>query len=164
MSLHISFPAYQYGQAYLGTFKIRSNKNQVIVKLLISSDKVISFKYIDKNNDNVRRNIEVPVSRLGTYAVKINYDALRNGLISWGRSSGALADNAFPIIFTFKRNYGIYGILTNRSVAVLSGISVSESKNNYLLIIRTPLCHYMDSQQGSCWLFSFIIIDEYIKK
>jgi len=161
MSFHISFPAYQYGQAYLGTFKIEPDQNQVIVKLLISSDKVVSFEYIDKNN--VRRNIEVPVSRLGTYAVRINYDALRNGLISWGRSSGALADNAFPIIFMFKRNYGIYGILTNRSVAVLSGISVSESKNNYLLIIRTPLCHYMDSQQAPCWLFSFIIIDEYIK-
>jgi len=163
MSFRISFPAYQYGQAYLGTFKIESNKNQVIVKLLISSDKVVSFEYIDKNN--VRRNIEVPVSRLGTYAVRINYDALRNGLISWGRGSGALADNAFPIIFTFKRNYGTYGILTNRSVAVLSGISVSESesKNNYLLIIRTPSCHYMDSQQTPCWLFSFVIIDEHIK-
>jgi hypothetical protein len=177
MSFHISFPAYQYEQAYLGTFKIESNKNQVIVKLLISSDKVVSFKFIDKNDV---RNIEVPVSHLGTYAVMINYNALRNGLISWGRSSGALADNAFPIIFTFKKNYGTYGILAEdetdkkerKSVAVLSGISVSEGesknkkvKNNhyYLLIIRSPSCYYVDSQQGSCLLFSFIIIDEYIK-
>jgi|GEM_PF-1730995 hypothetical protein len=182
MSPHISFPAFHYEWAYLGALKIEINNN--IVKLSITSNRTALFRYVIGNNTE---EINVPVSHLGTYAVRINYNAIRNELIKWGRENKALGDDTYPILFTFNKDYGTYGTSENR-VAVLNGIAVSpegsNAEGNYLLIIRSPssqrtengwetvtTCmnngrrntYYRKNNENRCWLFSFIIINEDIK-
>jgi len=182
MNLHISFPAFRYEWVYLGALKIEINNN--IVRLSITSNRTALFRYVIGNNSE---EIYVPVSHLGTYAVRINYNAIRNELIKWGRENKALGDGTYPILFTFNKDYGTYGT-SESGVAVLSGIAVSpegsNAESNYLLVIRSPssqrtengwesitTCmnngrrntYYGRNNGNRCWLFSFIIINEDIK-
>jgi hypothetical protein len=90
MSLDISFPAFHYGEAYLGTLVISRKANGVKhgVKLSIKSSKVATFKGVISTDGTEKglEVLEVPISSLGTYATKIRYDALRNALAKWSRS------------------------------------------------------------------------------
>jgi len=194
MSLDISFPAFHYGKAYLGTLIISKKANGV--KLSIKSSEVVTFKVIF--SDNREKDLEVPISSLGTYAVRINYDALRDALAKWSRSHNSENSEGknrsgidiYPILFTFNKDYGTVGI-GDVNVAVLSGVTTcvegeclkerSEAENTYLLIIRSrskvktgarwqPITtcsdkreHGNEEEGGNCRLFSFIIIDKYIK-
>ena len=194
MSLDISFPAFHYGKAYLGTLIISKKANGV--KLSIKSSEVVTFKVIF--SDDREKDLEVPISSLGTYAVRINYDALRGALAKWSRSHNSENSEGknrsgidiYPILFTFNKDYGTVGI-GDVNVAVLSGVTTcvegeclkerSEAENTYLLIIRSrskvktgarwqPITtcsdkreHGNEEEGGNCRLFSFIIIDKYIK-
>jgi len=201
MSLDISFPAFHYGEAYLGTLVISRKANGVKhgVKLSIKSSKVATFKGVISTDGTEKgfEVLEVPISSLGTYAAKIRYDALRNALAKWSRSHNS--DNlegenrsgieVYPILFTFNKSYGTVGMKKDINVAVLSGVTTcvedeclkerSKAENTYLLIIRSPSrrkteagwrvitkCndkHDNEEREKECWLFSFIIIDKYIK-
>jgi hypothetical protein len=194
MSLDISFPAFHYGKAYLGTLIISKKANGV--KLSIKSSEVVTFKVIF--SDDREKDLEVPISSLGTYAVRINYDALRDALAKWSRSHSSENSEGksrsgieiYPILFTFNKDYGTVGI-GDVNVAVLSGVTTcvegeclkerSEAENTYLLIIRSrskvktgarwqPITtcsdkreHGNEEEGENCRLFSFIIIDKYIK-
>jgi hypothetical protein len=196
MSLDISFPAFHYGKTYLGTLIISKNKKANGVKLSIKSSEVVTFKVIF--SDDREKDLEVPISSLGTYAVRINYDALRDALAKWSRSHSSENSEGknrsgfdiYPILFTFNKDYGTVGI-GDVNVAVLSGVTTcvegeclkerSEAENTYLLIIRSrskvktgarwrPITTCSDKREhgneekgGNCRLFSFIIIDKYIK-
>jgi len=196
MSLDISFPAFHYGEAYLGTLVISRGANGV--KLSIKSSEIATFKGVISTDGTEKgfEVLEVPISSLGTYAVKISYDALRNALAKWSRSHNSenlKGDNRsgieiYPILFTFNRNYGTIG-KKGTNVAVLSGVTTcvedecfkerSKAENAHLLIIRSPsrgktegrwqvrtTCsgkHDNEEREKECWLFSFIIIDKYIK-
>jgi len=151
MSLDISFPAFHYGNAYLGTLVISKRANSV--KLSIKSSKVVTFKGVISSDDR-EKGLEVPISSLGTYAARIRYDALRNALAKWSRSSNSESSggenhsgiDTYPILFTFNKNYGTVG-MRDVNAAVLSGVTTcveddclkerSEAKNTYLLIIRS---------------------------
>jgi len=201
MSLDISFPAFHYGEAYLGTLVISRKANGVKhgVKLSIKSSKVATFKGVISTDGTEKgfEVLEVPISSLGTYAVKIRYDALRNALAKWSRSHNSdslKGENrsgieVYPILFTFNKSYGTVGMKKDINVAVLSGVTTcvedeclkerSKAENTYLLIIRSPsrrkteagwrvitTCsdkHDNEEREKECWLFSFIIIDKYIK-
>ncbi len=194
MSLDISFPAFHYGKAYLGTLIISKKANGV--KLSIKSSEVVTFKVLF--SDDREKDLEVPISSLGTYTVRINYDALRDALAKWSRSHNSENSEGknrsgidiYPILFTFNKDYGTVGI-GDVNVAVLSGVTTcvegeclkerSEAENTYLLIIRSmskvktgarwqaiTTCsdkreHGNEEKGGNCRLFSFIIIDKYIK-
>jgi len=195
MSLDISFPAFHYGKAYLGTLVISREANNV--KLSVKSSEVATFKGVI-SSDDTEKDLEVPISSLGTYAVRIRYDALRDALAKWSRNNSSESSEGenrsgvdiYPILFTFNKNYGTVG-MRDVNVAVLSGVATcvkddclkerSEAENTYLLIIRSPsrlkteagwqvrtACsdkrkHYNEEKGDPCWLFSFIIIDKYIK-
>jgi hypothetical protein len=89
MSLDLSFPAFHYGKAYLGTLVIsrRANDVKLNVELSIKSSEIATFKVI--SSDGREKDLEVPISSLGTYAVKIRYDALRDALAKWSRSNNS---------------------------------------------------------------------------
>jgi len=197
MSLDISFPAFHYGKAYLGTLIISKSKKANGVKLSIKSSEVVTFKVVF--SDYREKDLELPISSLGTYAVRINYDALRAALAKWSRSHNSESSEGknrsgidiYPILFTFNKDYGTVGIGGDVNVAVLSGVTTcvegeclkerSEAENTYLLIIRSrskvktgarwrPITTCSDKREhgneekgGNCRLFSFIIIDKYIK-
>jgi len=159
MGLSISFPAFHYEKAYLGTLVISKEANGV--KLYIKSDEVATFKVIF--GDGTEKGLEVPISSLGTYAVKTRYDALRDALAKWSRShnsENSKGENtsdidSYPTLFTFNENYGTPVSMRRDvkvrdiiKVAVLSGVAAcvkddylkgrSEAENMYLLIIRSP--------------------------
>jgi len=151
MGLSISFPAFHYEKAYLGTLVISKEANGV--KLYIKSDEVATFKVIFGNG--IEKDLEAPISSLGTYAVRIRYDALRAALAKWSRSHNSENSegentsgiDSYPILFTFNENYGT-PVGMNVNIAVLSGVAAcveddclngrSEAENTYLLIIRPP--------------------------
>ena len=158
MDLSISFPAFHYKKAYLGTLVISKEANGV--KLYIKSDEVATFKVIF--GDGTEKGLEVPISSLGTYAVKTRYGALRDALAKWSRnrnSENSKGENtsgidSYPILFTFNENYGTPVSMRRDvkvrdiiKVAVLSGVAAcvkddylkgrSEAENTYLLIIRS---------------------------
>jgi hypothetical protein len=151
MGLSISFPAFHYEKVYLGTLVISKEANHV--KLSIKSDEVVTFKVIF--GDGTEKDLEAPISSLGTYAVRIRYDALRAALAKWSRSHNSENSegentsgiDSYPILFTFNENYGT-PVGMNVNIAVLSGVAAcvedyclnrrSEAENTYLLIIRPP--------------------------
>ena len=191
MSLDILFSAFHYGNAFLGTLVISGRANGV--KLSIKSSEVATFKGVIFS-DGTEKDLEVPISSLGTYAVRIRYDALRDALAKWSRSHNSENSEGenrsgihiYPILFTFNKNYGTVSMKRSaNNVAVLSGVTTcvednclkerSEAENTYLLIIRSPSRHKTEAgwqvitkckhgnEEKDCWLFSFIIIDKYIK-
>jgi len=191
MSLDILFSAFHYGNAFLGTLVISGRANGV--KLSIKSSEVATFKGVIFS-DGTEKDLEVPISSLGTYAVRIRYDALRDALAKWSRSHNSENSEGenrsgidiYPILFTFNKNYGTVSMRRGaNNVAVLSGVTTcveddclkerSEAENTYLLIIRSPSRHKTEAgwqvitkckhgnEEEDCWLFSFIIIDKYIK-
>jgi len=193
MGLEFSFPAFYYEKAFLGTLVV--SKEASNVKLFIKGSEVAAFKVVSGDGE---KDLEVPISSLGTYAVRISYDALRNALATWSRSNNSENSEGenhsgvdiYPILFTFNKNYGTVG-MRDINAAVLSGVTTcvkdyclkerSEAENTYLLIIRSPsklkteagwqdrtrcrdkFKHGNEEKGDPCWLFSFIIIDKYIK-
>jgi len=193
MGLEFSFPAFYYEKAFLGTLVV--SKEASNVKLFIKGSEVAAFKVVSGDGE---KDLEVPISSLGTYAVRIRYDALRNALATWSRSNNSENSEGknrsgvdiYPILFTFNKNYGTVG-MRDINAAVLSGVTTcikddclkerSEAENTYLLIIRSPsklkteagwqdrtrcrdkFKHGNEEKGDPCWLFSFIIIDKYIK-
>ena len=196
MGLEFSFPAFHYEKAFLGTLVI--SKEASSVKLYIKGGEVAAFKDVSGDGAEKEKDLEVPISSLGTYAARIRYDALRNALATWSRNNNSenlegknrSGVDIYPILFTFNRNYGTVG-MRDINAAVLSGVTTcikddclkerSEAENTYLLIIRSPsklkteagwqdrtrcrdkFKHGNEEKGNPCWLFSFIIIDKYIK-
>ena len=150
MGLEFSFPAFYYEKAFLGTLVI--SKEASSVKLYIKGGEVAAFKVVSGDGE---KDLEVPISSLGTYAVRISYDALRNALATWSRDNNSenlegknhSGVDIYPILFSFNRNYGTVG-MRDINAAVLSGVTTcikddclkerSEAENTYLLIIRSP--------------------------
>ena len=111
--MHLVLPAYDYRTLYRGVLTVSGN--------------TISIRKID----TVSLTLNSPINPVGTYAVRLNLNAIRDLTKTINHSN-----DEYPIIFVFNPHYGRLGPGSKTSIAYLGGAVILSSTNdqdiNYL--------------------------------
>ena len=96
--MHLVLPAYDYRRLYRGVLTVSNN--------------TISIRKID----TVRLTLNLPINPVGTYAVRLNLNVIKDLMSTINHSN-----NEYPIIFVFNPHYGQLSPTSRTPIAYLGG-------------------------------------------